>query len=243
MGGAVVRGLCAAGARVIVPTRTAVSPGHASRDDVGGVSAERGTDADGGAGPGGPTGALRTVTVRTWEDPVELLAVAAEPGWAPDAVVAAIGGWWIGTELMDLSPLVWRELVESHLTGHFLVARALAPLIAGTPDAVYVALNGAAAREPMALSGPVSVAGAGQSMLLDVLRRESIGRTVRFHELLVLAAVAGDDRNLTPVATVAPGAVAAAALGVLCDPAAPPTVQVGATGDLDDRPDTGAGPS
>ena len=219
-----VRGLLAAGARVIVPTRMAASPAHGLHGAAGSAGA------DGGTGGGAPTGVQRTVTVRTWEDPVELHAVAAEPGWAPDAVVASVGGWWIGTELMDLSPAAWRELVENHLTGHFLVARALAPLIAGAVDAAYVALNGAAAREPMALSGPVSVAGAGQTMLMDVLRRESIGRTVRFHELLVLAAVAGDDRNLTPAPTVAPGA-------------ASPTVQVGATGFPEDRSATDAGPS
>lgn len=216
VGGVVVRGLLAAGARVIVPTRMSVVGATAPRS------------VDGAAGSGSGTGAQRTVHVRDWEDPVEVLELAAQPGWAPDAVVASIGGWWIGTELMDLKPAAWRALIDSHLTGHFLVARALAPLIAGAPDAAYVALNGAAAREPMAMSGPVSVAGAAQTMLLEVLRRESIGQAVRFHELLVMAAVAGDDRNLTPVSTVHGNAIAAAVLDLLRDPHAPRTVQVGA---------------
>lgn len=215
VGGFVVRGLLAAGARVIVPTRSAAVGAAASRRIAG------------AAGGGSRTGTQRTVQVRDWADPVEVLDLAAEPGWAPDAVVASIGGWWIGTELTDLDPGVWRALIDSHLTGHFLVARALAPLVAGSPDAAYIALNGAAAREPMALSGPISVAGAGQTMLLEVLRRESVGRVVRFHELLVTAAVAGDDRNLTPGATVHGRAIAAAVLGILRDTDAPPTVQIG----------------
>lgn len=213
VGGFVVRALLAAGARVLVPTRRAESPG--ARPSPGTQDARVTQDAR-----------LTHVHVRTWDDPVEIAVAARAAGGPPDAVVAAIGGWWIGTELVDLAPDAWRELITSHLTAHFLVARALAPGLAAATDGVYVALNGAAAREPMAASGPVSVAGAGQAMLLDVLRAETIGRSVRFHEVSVLAAVAGDERNRTPVATVGGDAVARAVLGVLADPGSPRDVRV-----------------
>jgi NAD(P)-dependent dehydrogenase (short-subunit alcohol dehydrogenase family) len=207
VGGYVVRALRDAGARVIVPTRKPQAvprPGSSTSDDR-----------------------VRLVHVRSWDDPVELREAVAAPGWQADAVVAAIGGWWIGTELTDLAPALWRELVETHLTGHFLAARSLAPLLVDAGlDPVYVMVNGTAGREAMALSGPVSVGGAGQTMLMNVLRAESVGRAVRFHEVVVLAAVAGDERNLTPVSEISGATAAAAVLEVLADPAAPVTVEV-----------------
>lgn len=201
----VVRALLEAGARVLVPSRRPVA-------EVGEL------------GSWAPADRLHLVHVPSWDDPAELLEAAAR--WRPDAAVASLGGWWIGTELVDLAPDTWRRLVADHLTAHFLAARTLAPLVADGADPVYLALNGAAAREPMALSGPVSVAGAGQTMLLDVLRRETIGQRVRFHELAVLAAVAGDERNLDPDRTVSGAAVGAAALRVLTEPDAPATVEL-----------------
>ncbi len=170
------------------------------------------------------------VTVRDWADPHEVPAALAAHGWTADAVVAALGGWWIGTPLVGLEPLVWRQVLDDNLTAHFLAARALVPLVGAAGarrDPVYVALNGAAARVPMALSGPVSVAGAGQRMLFDVLRAElaaGAGPRVRVHEVDVLAAVAGDDRNLDPVAEISGDRVAAAVLGVLADASSPPVV-------------------
>ncbi|NTW38607.1 MAG: hypothetical protein HGA44_01770 [Cellulomonadaceae bacterium] len=204
VGGTVVRALRAAGARVVVPTR-----GRAGDGDDDGV---------------------RPVHVDSWDAPHEILAVAAEPGWGPDAVVAAVGGWWLGPPVVELAVGTWRDLVESHLTAHFLAARSLAPLVAGRPGAAYVMLNGAASREPMVGSGPVCVAGAGQHMLLEMLRSEEIGTRVRFHEVLVLAAVAGDDRNLAPTSEVGGGEVAAAVLATLADPTSPAVVTVGAAG-------------
>lgn len=204
VGRLVVEALLAEGARVLVPTRR---PGALEAATDGHDAGER----------------MAVVGVRSWDDPVEIAVALADRAWVPDAAVVAVGGWWIGTPLLDLPPDAWRGLVESHLTAHFLAARALLPLLAGA-DPAYVALNGAAAREPMALSGPVSVAGAGQAMLLDVLRAE--GTPVRLHEVAVLAAVAGDDRNLEPVASVTGRDVARAVLGVLEDPLSPLSVDV-----------------
>ncbi|HWS58018.1 MAG TPA: SDR family oxidoreductase [Actinotalea sp.] len=203
LGGAVVAALRGRGARVVVPSRRRAAVG----DDDG----------------------VRSVQVGNWEDPRELVAVLGEPDWHPDAVVASIGGWWLGPQLVDLAPSVWREILESHLTGHFLVARALAPRLRGA-DPVYVLLNGAAATEPMAGSGPVSVTGAAQRMLLEVLRSEAIGSLVRFHEVNVRVAVAGDARNLDPEATVGADRVAAAVLAVLDDPRSAPVVPVAPPG-------------
>lgn len=206
VGGAVVTALRARGQRVVVPSRQEV----VRADDDG----------------------LRVVTVASWRDPHELVQALAEPGWRPRAAVAAIGGWWLGPELVDLDPGAWDAVVASHLTGHFLAARALAPLLGGH-DPAYVLLNGAAASEPMARSGPVSVTGAGQRMLLEVLRAESLGRRVRFHEVDVRVSVAGDRRNVDPERTVPVARVAAAVLHVLDAPGAAAVVPV--EPDLPDR--------
>ena len=152
-----------------------------------------------------------------------LLDVLREPGWEADGAVAALGGWWKGEDLVDLDPALWRRFVESHLTSHFLVARALLPVLGG-PDPAYVQLNGAAAQEVMPGSGPVNVTGAGQAMLLDVLRAEAIGARVRLHEVRVLHAVAGDDRNEDPASTADAQEVARLVQDVLREPTTPARV-------------------
>lgn len=200
VGGAVARHLAGLGSRVVVPSRSS----HPDEPSARGVRVVPGVD---------------------WDRPDALLAVLAEPGWAPTAVVAALGGWWLGPQLVDVDPGVWRAILESHLTSHWLAARALAPRLVG-PDPVYVTLGGAAATEAMPGSGPVNVTGAGQRMMLQVLRAEQIGERVRFHEVSVAAAVRGDDRNVDPEATVDLHEVAVAVTRVLVDRSAPPVVEV-----------------
>lgn len=199
VGGAVVERLVGEGMRVVLPTR--------------------------GAGPDRPPAGVRVVRGVDWEHPEALTSVLDEPGWAPEAAVAALGGWWLGPQLVDVEPQAWRAILESHLTSHWLAARALAPRLVGA-DPVYVTLGGAAATEAMPGSGPVNVTGAGQRMLLHVLRAEAIGQRVRFHEVSVGAAVRGDDRNLDPAETVDRREVAAAVAAVLTDVASPAVVEV-----------------
>lgn len=201
VGGAVARRLAADGWRVVAPVRGAAPDGLAG---LPGVRAVPGVD---------------------WAQPDVLRDVLAEPGWAPRAAVVALGGWWQGAELVDLDAATWAGLLDSHLTAHWLAARALAPLLQA-PDPVYVALAGAAATVPMPGSGPVNVTGAAQRMLLEVLRAESIGARVRFHEVAVMAAVAGDDRNQDPEESVPLDDVTRAVERVLGDPASAPVVEV-----------------
>lgn len=207
LGSALVETLLVAGSRVVVPYRAESHP----------LDRETQTDAS-----------CRRVAVRDWSRPAELTAALQEWGWRPDTAVASLGGWWLGPHLLDLEPVRWRALLESHLTSHFLVARALLPLLTG-PDPVYVTLAGAAAVEPMVGSGPVSVTGAAQTMLLRALRAEQqVGGhpVARLHELRVMAAVAGDDRNLDPVATVEAAAVGRGLLDLLAEPSADEVLEV-----------------
>jgi NAD(P)-dependent dehydrogenase (short-subunit alcohol dehydrogenase family) len=164
----------------------------------------------------------------------------------PGAVVAAIGGWHKGAGLLDADPAEWSATLASHLTAHLDAARALVPLLG--PGDPYVVLNGAASREAMAGSGAISVTGAGLAMLVQVLRLESQqsqpdgqagrsqqpqqsrpdgdGAPVRFHELVIDHAVAGDDRNEEPAQTRAPAQVVRALGELLDDPGAPAVLHV-----------------
>jgi NAD(P)-dependent dehydrogenase (short-subunit alcohol dehydrogenase family) len=146
----------------------------------------------------------------------------------PGAVVASIGGWQKGPDLLDLDPAEWSATLASHLTAHLDAARALAPLLG--PGDPYVVLNGAASREAMAGSGAVSVTGAGLAMLVQVLRLEAqradASPPVRFHELVIDHAVAGDDRNEDPAQTRAPAQVVQALGELLDDPGAPAVLHV-----------------
>ena len=145
----------------------------------------------------------------------------------PGAVVASIGGWQKGTALLDEDPQRWTATLASHLTAHLDAARALAPLL--EPGDPYVVVNGAASREAMAGSGAISVTGAGLAMLVQVLRleaEEAPSGAVRFHELVIDHAVAGDDRNEDPAQTRTPAQVVAALGEILDQPGAPAVVHV-----------------
>lgn len=156
----------------------------------------------------------------------------------PDAsaVVASIGGWSVGPSLLDLPLDAWHRALDDHLTAHLRAVRAWVPLVQGADDPVYVTTNGVAADEPLAGSGAISVTGAAQRMLLQVLRVEPVGERVRFHEVTFRAAVQGDDRNLDPAEELTPAQVAAAVRRVLDDPRSPALVRVdpdeGGAGDL-----------
>ena len=145
----------------------------------------------------------------------------------PGAVVASIGGWHKGAALLDEDPDRWTATLASHLTAHLDVARALAPLLG--PGDPYVVLNGAASREAMAGSGAICVTGAGLAMLVQVLRLEAPhagSGAIRFHELVIDHAVAGDDRNVDPAQTRTAAQVVHALGAVLDQPGAPAVVHV-----------------
>jgi len=102
----------------------------------------------------------------------------------PRAVVAALGGWYVEAEAVDVTLERWEGTLRSNLTTHFVSAQAFAPILGGD-DPSYIALNGIASHYPCVGSVAVCAAGAAQRMLIDVLAAEAIGRIVRFHELTI----------------------------------------------------------
>lgn len=124
-------------------------------------------------------------------------AAAAGP---VDAVIAAIGGWFIDRPLFERGLAKFDEDFDSYLRGHFSACTISQRLArsrsrAGTElgKAAHLALNGVASRQALPGSGAISVFGAGQSMLIRVAAAEAT--TVDFRELRIMAPVGGDDRN------------------------------------------------
>ncbi|PRZ43705.1 NADP-dependent 3-hydroxy acid dehydrogenase YdfG [Antricoccus suffuscus] len=102
----------------------------------------------------------------------------------PRAVIAALGGWYVEDETVDVTIERWEGTLRANLTTHFVSAKSFAPALGGA-DPAYIALNGIASHYPCVGSVAVSAAGAAQRMLIDVLAAETIGRAVRFHELVI----------------------------------------------------------
>lgn len=114
--------------------------------------------------------------------------VAADFG-SLDGVVASLGAWWEGKVLTEVSFGTWQRILQDNLTAHFLAARTFLPELAGRSDAVYVALAGIAAIRPLPRSGPISVTGAAQTMLLRILQEEFADGPVRLHEIAILTPI------------------------------------------------------
>lgn len=183
-GGAGVAGECVtvallrAGARVVVPSRT---PDRIERLR-GGVRPELLPHLHTLVGDVGDPAAVDELRDR----------IAAEFG-PLDGAVASLGGWWEGSVLTEVPSATWERILRDNLTAHFLVARTFLADLArrGNPgcEPVYIALAGIAALQPVPYSGPISVTGAAQTMLLRTLRAELRHRPVRLHEVAILTPV------------------------------------------------------
>jgi 3-oxoacyl-[acyl-carrier protein] reductase len=170
VGEGLVRAFLAAGATVVVPSRSrekldALHSAVPTPDRLTTKTADIGT-ANGAA------------LLRDW--------IADEVG-PLDAVVASLGGWWQGRPLTDVSLDTWHEVLDMGLTTHFNVAKTFMPVLAGRPGASYTFINGAAGLDPIPGAGPLSVSSAGQFMLKDVMAAEN--ETVRINTLVLATPV------------------------------------------------------
>ena len=197
VGEGIVAGLLIAGAKVAVPSR----------------SGERlSALADRLEASGAPTERFVPVLADLSEMPDGAHEAAAELSrlcGRPDLVVVALGSWAQTDALADLEIDTWDHLMEGSLRLHQLAASAFLPLMRGRPGAMYVQINGAAARYPVAGAGAVSVAAAGELMAAQVMAAEEAGHGIQV-ESLVLGPVATRSRD-----DAAPWMVSARAVGDL----------------------------
>lgn len=127
---------------------------------------------------------VSTLSVDLGDDDATRTAAGAYAGEL-DAVVALVGGWYVAEDAVDAPWDRVTETLQSNLVAHVVAARSFAPTLRPDRDPTYIALNGIASHFPCVGSAAISIAGAGQRMLFEVLAAEEIGRTVRFHELVV----------------------------------------------------------
>ncbi|MCU4296228.1 NAD(P)-dependent oxidoreductase [Brevibacterium permense] len=143
--------------------------------------------------------AYEPVTVPDWADEPEAVTSALASSELPsvDAVIAAIGGWYIDEPVLDRGLEKFDADYDSYLRGHFTacaISQSLATdRMSGGQGLVHLALNGVASVEALAGSGAISVFGAAQKMLIEVAAAEST--SVAFRELRIMAPIGGDDRN------------------------------------------------
>lgn len=139
------------------------------------------------------------VTVPDWVDEPEAVTTALASKDLPpvDAVIAAIGGWYIDEPVLDRGLVKFDADYDSYLRGHFTACAISQSLDTGRTSGghgfVHLALNGVASVEALAGSGAISVFGAAQKMLIEVAHAEST--SVAFRELRIMAPIGGDDRN------------------------------------------------
>ena len=201
VGEGVVRAYLAAGADVVVPTRSQQRADE-FRQVLGGAAA----------------GHLHLVVHDyTTFDGAEQLATEMEGRLGGiDDVVAPIGGFWAGRRLWEIDEADWQSAFVELATTHMAVLRACLPRL--NPVGAYSLIVGASAFTPVPGSGLVSMEQAALLMMQQVLQDELGGRQRVF--ALVLGpvrtrATAGDgDPDWVTADQVGAVAVAASAATV-----------------------------
>lgn len=155
VGEGIVRTLLTAGARVVVPSRSADRL-DSLRELIGTPLADR----------------LEGVvaTYETFADADELGASLSAKGIRVTDVVALVGGWWSGKALWEISESDWARVFVSPATTHIALVRAFLPHL--DPAGSYTLVAGFSSYSAEARSGPVSMQGAAQLMMRRVLSKE-----------------------------------------------------------------------
>lgn len=160
VGEGVVRVFLAAGAEVLVPTRS-----EQRLSDFRDVLADVATDR------------LHLVVhdYTTFAGAEELAAQMADRLGGIDDVVAPIGGWWAGRTLAEIDEADWQGAFVGLTTTHMAVLRACLPRMSGRGG--YSLIVGDSATTPVPGSGLVSIEQAALLMVQRVAAAETAGRT------------------------------------------------------------------
>lgn len=107
----------------------------------------------------------------------------AETGGRLDAVVASVGGWWQGSDLVDVDADTWRRVLDSNLATHFVLARTFLPVLRERSGTSYQMITGDAADVPVPRASLVSVAAGGLLAMFRSLVGELRDSPVRINVL------------------------------------------------------------
>ncbi len=158
VGEGIVRQFLAAGAQVVVPTRS-----EARADEFRRI-----------LGPAA-TGRLHLFThdYTTFAGAEDLAAQTVQRLGGLDDVVAPIGGWWGGKRLWEIDESDWQSAFVALAGTHVAVMRAALPFLPA--HGAYSIVLGASAFTPIPTSGLVSMEQAALLMMRQVLDAELAG--------------------------------------------------------------------
>jgi NAD(P)-dependent dehydrogenase (short-subunit alcohol dehydrogenase family) len=154
VGEGIVRQFLRAGARVIVPSRT-----ESRLNDLRG---HLGADAD------------RLVGVTASYGTFDEADAFADSLGQVDHVVTSVGGWWSGATVWQTTADDWQRFFVEPATTHFALLRSFLPRL--EEDGSYTAIAGFSSQSPYPGAGIVSMQGAAQLMMRDVVSAELRGQ-------------------------------------------------------------------
>lgn len=102
-----------------------------------------------------------------------------------DLLIASLGGWWQGKNLVDLDLETWNRILNDNLTSHFLTVKYFIPLLMKSKEGFYFHINGFSAEEPYPQATPVAMMAAAQKMMVQSLALELKSTVVRVYELIL----------------------------------------------------------
>ena len=103
----------------------------------------------------------------------------------PDLLVASLGGWWQGSQLIDVPVSTWDTLLNDNLKSHFLFIRTFLPAQIKKNEGLYVLINGFSGVDPYPMAGPISIACAALIMMGRQIAREHADTQVNIRELVL----------------------------------------------------------
>ncbi|WP_396215399.1 SDR family NAD(P)-dependent oxidoreductase [Gemmatimonas sp.] len=179
VGEGIVRTLAASGVQVLVPTRSAERAAELARSMAAAATVH-----------------VIVADIGTVEGAEAARAAARRLSGPLDLVVASLGGWWQGADLVEVDPETWADIVQNGLTAHFTAARTFLPLL--RRGGSYTMVNGAGALRPVPKAGPVTIVAAAQLAMKDVLAAEQRAHGVRVNTVLLATPVRTRSRPTGP---------------------------------------------
>jgi NAD(P)-dependent dehydrogenase (short-subunit alcohol dehydrogenase family) len=113
-----------------------------------------------------------------------------------NVAVATMGGWFENGPLHTLPYGDFYSVMGSNFNTHFIFAREFMSLFHSQGSGMYVNINGSTCEELIPGAGIVSVIGAAQKMMTDVLFQEAAGSNVRVYEVALFSPVITRSRGL-----------------------------------------------
>ncbi len=101
-----------------------------------------------------------------------------------DIAVASLGGWHQGYPLYSYPLHDWERILRDNLTSHFLAIKTLVPML-NPQSGYYFHINGYSAEEAYPMAGPVAMTAAAQKSLIQTLAKEVNRTGIKVYELIL----------------------------------------------------------